>query len=806
MKFTLSWLKEYLDTDVSIEKICDTLNKIGLEVDEVIDQGEELEVFKSVFVEDCVKHPNSDHLHICKVKTHSGDILQIICGAPNARKGMKAVLAPVGSTIPSTGMKIKKSKIRGVESCGMLCSAKELGLGDDSKGIIELANDVELGKSVAEIYGLSDPLIDIEITPNRGDCCGVRGVARDLASAGLGKLKELYRPEIEAKIKSPIKLDIKDKDCKCFGFRYIKGVKNCESPNWLKKRLMAIGLTPKSALVDITNYVMFCINKPMHCYDAKKISGDIVVRKAKDKEKFLALDDNEYELDNLMTVIADKKGALCLGGIIGGLDSASTMETTDVLLESALFNAINIATTARKLKINTDSKFRFERGVDPLDIEPSLDIACHLILDICGGKSSEIVKVCKCKEKCDFERELNFNISRIEKMLGFEVTRADVLKILEDLGFKITENPKNLDMIHLVIPSWRNDISIQEDIVEEIIRIYGYDKLPAIEIDSKTKGENETNIKNKDFYNKLWQAKVLLASTGLDEVVSFSFMKEEIAREFAPINDRMRLLNPISSELTYMRPCIIPNLMNMIKKNTDRGFNNICLFEQGRIFMSSEPEGQKRMIVGVRYGKTTDKDVHNSSRDFDIFDVKKDVLNCLKIFGISENAIKITRDVPDYYHPNKSGALILGNIYLGCFGEIHPQKNELFELKDRVNAFELFLDEIPQKIEKKGITRKPFIPNDLQISIRDFAFFVDKDIPVGEILKMLKKVQSEVIKDIRLFDIYEGKEIEEGKKSIAFSIKIQPNEKTLTGEELDMISQKVIDGVVNGFGGVLRDS
>lgn len=804
MKFTLSWLKEYLDTDVSSDEICETLNKIGLEVDDVIDKGEELEVFKSVFVEDCVDHPNSDHLHLCKVRTHSGDVLQVVCGAPNAKKGMKGILAPVGSTIPNTGLKIKKSKIRGEESCGMLCSAKELELGSEADGIIELPEDTELGKSVAEIYNLSDPVIDIDITPNRGDCFGVRGIARDLASAGLGKLKELKIPKIKATTKSPIKLKIEDKDCKCFGFRYIKGVKNCESPNWLKKRLMTIGLTPKSALVDITNYVMFCINKPMHCYDAKKINGDIIVRKAKKGEKFLALDENTYKLDETMTVIADDKEAMCLGGIIGGMNSASTMETTDVVLESALFDAVNIAKTARKVAILTDSKHRFERGVDPLDVERSLDIATDLILEICGGKSSEIVQVCNYKEGVDFNKKLDFEISRTEKLLGLDVPRADVLQILQDLGFKIKESPKNPDVLNLTIPSWRNDISIQEDIVEEIVRIYGYDKLPATEIETKKTNESDENIKNKDFYSKLWQAKVLLASTGLDEVVSYAFMNEDIAKEFAPINEKLRLQNPITIDLAYMRPTIIPNLMSIIKRNGDRGFENVALFEQGRIFVSNKPEGQERVIAGVRYGKTTEKDVHGSSRKYDVFDVKKDLLNCLKVFGISENAVKITRDVPDYYHPNKSGAVMLGNKYLGCFGEIHPQKNTLFELKNRVNAFELFLDNIPQKVKRKGVARKEFRVNDLQISNRDFAFFVNKDVAVGEILDNVQKVQKEVIKDVHLFDIYEGENMEEGKKSIAFSIKIQPSDRTLTGAEIDQISQKVIDGVVNGFGGVLR--
>lgn len=779
-----------------------TLNNIGLEVEDIIDRSEGLGVFKSVLVEECEKHPNSDHLHVCKVKTHEGNVLQIVCGAPNVKKGMKSILAPVGSVIPDGEMKIKKAKIRGVESEGMLCSGKELGLDNNPTGIIELDKKVKLGKSVVEIFGLNDPLIDISITPNRGDCLGVYGVARDLAAAGLGKLKKLYVPEIKATVPCPVKLDVTDKNCTCFGIRYIKGVKNCESPDWMKQKLISIGLTPKSALVDITNYVMFCINKPLHCYDASKISGNMVIRTAEEGEKFVALDDKEYELTDKMTVIADEKEVLCLGGIIGGLSSASTMETTDVILESALFDSVNTRRSGKGLGIETDSRFRFERKVDPEDLDRSLNIAAHLIMDICGGECSEIVKVCTCEEKCNFKRTLNYELSRTKKLLGIEIPRMEIIEILKNLGFEVKENSKDLNILHLTIPTWRNDVGIQEDIVEEIIRIYGYNKLAPAKISSKKIGENIGNIQNKEFYSKLWQMRVLLASKGMDEIISWSFLNENIAKEFAPINDKLRLLNPISLEMAYMRPSLIPNMMTILKKNEDRGFDNLGLFEKGRIFVSNEPEAQKRVIAGVRYGQNTEKDVHGSSRKFDVFDVKSDLYDCLKIFGIKENKVTLSNDVPDYYHPGKSGAIKLGETYIGCFGEIHPLKTKLFDLKGRVYAFELFLDNLPQKVKKKGVRRKVFSVNDLQISKRDFAFWVDKDVEVGKILDFVKDMNRETIKSIHLFDIYEGKD--DDKKSVAFSITIQPQDKTMTGDEIEAICQDVIKGVEKGFDGELR--
>ena len=666
MKFTLSWLKEYLDTNATVDEICDKLTFIGLELEELEDSSVVLEPFNSVYVKSAKKHPDSDHLNICEVEVASGEVLQVICGAPNARSGMKAIFAPIGSVIPTNDMKIKKSKIRGVESNGMLCSGKELGISDESDGIIELDDSVELGKSVSEIFGLDDPMIEINLTPNRGDCASVYGIARDLCAAGIGKLKDLKIPEIKESFKSPIGLSVNDKDTPCFAGRYIRGVKNCESPEWMKKRLRAIGLNPISALVDITNYVLFTYGKPLHVYDAKKIDGDLTVRKAKNGEKFVALDENEYELDDTVTVIADNKGALCVGGVMGGLNSGSSIDTTDVFLESALFDVVNVAMSGRKLGIQSDSRYRFERGIDYKFVLKGLDIATDLILSICGGEASEVVK------ECNFDctpRKLDFHLTKIKKILGTEVDRKEVLRILNNLGFGLVEDSKDLDLLHLTIPSWRNDVSIQEDIVEEVARIYGYDNLPPIEIPLlKIDAQQES----EEFSNKMWKLRQKLAAKGLDEVISWAFMREDLANEFVANNPEMKVVNPISNDLAYMRPSLIPNLLTAIVKNNFRGCKNLNLFEIGKIYLGGKPEEQSNIVAGIRFGKTSDKNVYHDERCYDIFDAKKDLIDALEIFGFSEDSVQITRDAPDYYHPQRSGSIRLGKNVLGCFGEIHP--------------------------------------------------------------------------------------------------------------------------------------
>ena len=815
MKFTLKWLKEYLDTEASACEIFNKLDQIGLEIEEIVDNSESLKDFNSVLVEDVQNHPDSDHLHICKVKTAKGETLQIVCGAPNVKSGMKAVLAPIGSTIPNGNFKISKGKIRGVESFGMLCSEKELGIGEDHNGIIELDPDTEIGKNIAEIKNIDDVMIDINITPNRGDCCGVYGIARDLSATGIGKLKEFKDYKIEAKIPNPLRAEIQDENCPEFMFRYIKGVKNCESPNWMKEKLKSIGVNPKSALVDITNYVMFVLNRPLHCYDADKISGNIVVKKSQGGEKFLALDKNEYTLIKDATLIADKSNnILGLGGIIGGESSASSMDTKNVVLESAIFDPMSTARTARALNINSDAKFRFERGIDYKTTELALNFATYLILSICGGESSEVSKAVPCsdthicvngKSKKFEERKLSFNISDVELILGLKIERQTVINILKNLGYVVEENPTNLDNLSLTIPSWRNDILIKENVVEDIIRIYNYDNLKEIKIGSEKLSVDTSNINNKLFHDKLWQITSLLASKGMIEVISWSFMKEDLASEFSQINDQLKLQNPITSELSYMRPSIVPNLMTIAKNNQDNAIEDISIFEKGKVFIGEKPEEQRKVIAGIRCGLTCKKDVFNTSREYDIYDVKKDIFDILKLFGISGDSLTITNDVPDYYHPARSGAIKMGNVILGVFGEIHPLKASKVGLKHKVNAFELYIDSLPKLKEQKTTQKKKYVLNDLQPVYRDFAFIVDSDLEAGKIIETVKKTNKDLIKEIHIFDIYQGKNMEENKKSIAFSIKIQPISKTLTGEEIEKISDKIISEITNKFNGILRD-
>ena len=815
MKFTLKWLKEYLDTQATACDICDKLDQIGLEIEEIIDNGKQLKEFVCVSVEDVENHPDSDHLHICKVKKENDELLQIVCGAPNVRSGMKAVLAPVGTMMPSGDFKISKSKIRGVESFGMLCSEKELGIGEDHSGIIELDDNTKIGENIAEIKGLDDITIDINITPNRGDCLGVYGIARDLSATGIGKLKDFKDYKIEATVPNPIKIDIRDNNCSEFLCRYIKNVKNCESPNWIKEKLIAVGVNPKSALVDITNYVMLVLNRPLHCYDTDKIQGNIIVKKSVGGEKFKALDHNEYELKADSTLIADtNNNILGLGGVIGGEDFGSSNDTTNVLLECAIFDPISVAKTARGLNINTDAKFRFERGVDPLSSELTINYATYLIMSICGGESSEITcgVVCSDKHVCASgsvlkfeERHINFNIQDVELILGLKIERQKIIDILIKLGYKVKEETDDLNLLDLTIPSWRNDIIVKENIVEDIIRIYGYDNLKETKIANEKVGEESSNIENKLFYNKMHDVASLLSANGMVEVISWSFMNEKTASDFSLINDKLRLINPISSELSYMRPSIIPNLMTIAKYNQDRTIENISIFECGKIFINQTPEGQKETIAGIRIGSICQKDVLGTSRKFDIYDVKKDLFDVLKLFNINADNLIITNDVPDYYHPFRSGAVKMGNVILGIFGEIHPLKTNKIGLKGKVNAFEVYLNNLPKLKVQKTTQKKRFILNDLQPLYRDFAFIIDRELEIGKIINIVKKTNKDLIKEVHVFDIYEGENIDKNKKSIAFSVKIQPLNKTLTTEEIEQISNKIIKEITEKYDAVLRD-
>lgn len=792
MKFTLNWLKEYLDTDASLDEISKKLTSIGLEVEGISDKSEALKEFKVAQIIDAKPHPDADKLRVCRVNTGEEE-LQIVCGAANARPGINVVLAPVGSIIPTNGMKIKASKIRGVESHGMLCSASELGIGEDGDGIIEMpaCND-NISKHYASIAGLDDPVIEIAITPNRGDCLGVYGIARDLAASGLGKLKAPYSGKVKGEFKSSIKLTIEDKNaCPLFIGRHFKGVKNGESPEWLKRRLEAIGLRPISALVDITNYIAFEFGRPLHVYDVKKLTGNLKVSLAKGGDKFSALDDREYILEKAMVVVTDDKNVQAIGGVIGGALSGCDENTDEVFLEVALFDPAAVAKAGRKLDIITDSRYRFERNVDPAFVEQGAEIASKMIIDLCGGEASELV-IAGTEPK--WQRAINFDFNRVSTLGGVDIKQAESEKILKILGFVVSGSK-------VEIPSWRSDIEGEADLVEEITRIYGYDNIPSAKLPI-----DNSNIKAvlTSVQKRASNVRRTLAAKGLYEAVTWSFMKGDKAKSFGFDNKALRLKNPISSDLDVMRPSIIPNLLDALGRNADRGFSDLGFFEIGLVFKGTDPQDQIQMATGVRSGKWIQRNVHGDARDVDVFDAKADLYAALKAAGAPVDNLQATTEALNWYHPGRSGVLRLGKQVLGVFGEIHPAILKEFDIKSKVVGFEVYLGSIPEAKAKKSKSRSKLEISEYQSSNRDFAFVVGEDVAVGEVLKSVAGVDKNLIREVSLFDVYRGKGVDDGKKSVAFSIRIQADDHTLTENELDGISSKIIDLLAKKYSGELR--
>lgn len=792
MKFTLNWLKQFLETDANLQEISEKLTAIGLEVEEITDKTSDLADFKIAQIMDAQPHPDADKLRVCKVNTGEEQI-QIVCGAPNARAGINVVLAPVGSIIPTNGMKIRASKIRGVESFGMLCSAAELGLGTDSDGIIEMpvSND-NIAQNYAKIAGLDDPIIEIAITPNRGDCLGVYGIARDLAAAGLGTLKPLDIPQNSGDFKSEIAVNIADKtECPLFVGRHFKNLKNAQSPDWLQNRLNAIGIKPKSALVDITNYITFEFGRPLHVYDAKKIDGALDIRSAKAGEKFTSLEDKEYNLNEKITVVADNSQAQAIGGVIGGAASGCTDSSDEIFLEVALFNPISVANSGRKLDIITDSRYRFERSVDSQFVMDAAEITTKMILDICGGTTSELVISGKVPE---FNKQINFDFDYVKARSGVDISQEQSSEILTSLGFIVDGNI-------ITVPSWRSDVEGKADIVEEIIRIFGFENIPSLKLPESSTNDFTPVLSSAQ--KRVSNARRSLASRSMVEAISWSFMKSDKAEFFGKLQDSLRLQNPISHDLDCMRPSILPNLIDAVARNNARGVENLAFFEIGLIFESTKPEGQRQVLAGLREGKTSAKNIYGTSRDVDIFDAKADCLAALKAAGAPVGNLRITADAPAYFHPGRSGVLRLGKNSLAYFGEIHPSIAKEFYVKNTVVAFEIFFDTIPAAKAKKSKTRPKLQVSEYQSSTRDFAFLINAEQPVAEILKAISTCDKKLIEDVSLFDIYQGKGVEDGKKSIAISVKICASDRTLTENDLEEISNKVIAAATKS-GGVLR--
>jgi len=800
MKFTLSWLKEHLDTQASLTEITDVLTSLGLEVEGVEDPSESFKPFKVAYVEKAEKHPNADKLKVCIVDTGK-DKVQVVCGAPNARTGMKGIFAPEGSYIPGTGITLKKGNIRGEDSCGMLVSEREMGLSDDHDGIIELADDAAIGTPFATLYKLDDPVIEIGLTPNRADCAGVRGIARDLAAAGLGTLKPLDDSAVAGSFPSPLSVSIDDgatDACPLFIGRYIKNVKNGPSPDWLQARLKAIGLRPISALVDVTNYLSYALCRPLHVFDADKISGDLNVRLSKEGEKFKALDEEEYTLQDGMTIIEDDNHIAGLAGVMGGLESGCSEDTHNVFLEVAYFDPARTAKTGRALQIDSDARYRFERGIDPAFTVPATEIATRLILELCGGEVSENVVAGAVP---DTQITIEFDPAYTAKLTGVDIDASTQKDILETLGFDVAGNGP----FKVTRPTWRGDVEGKADLVEEIIRVHGLDNVEAVSLE---KPSALTQPAETDRSANVRKSRSALAQRGMQESVTYSFLSSGHADLFAA-NDyngpALRLLNPISSEMDQMRPSLLPNLIIAAGQNKDKGMPNVALFEVGPAFRNTKVDGQDIVAAGIRYGAKGTKHWSgtDASRDVDLYDVKADALAVLEAIGAPAANAQVSADAPDYYHPGRSGALRLGKNVLAYFGEIHPQIMQELGVKGRIQAFEVFIENAPQG-RKKGAAKKLLEISPLQPLYRDFAFIVDESTKADDIARAAIGTDKKLITNVDIFDVYQGKGVDDGKKSIAINVTLQPTEKTLTDKEIEDLSAKIIDNVNHKTGGVLR--
>lgn len=800
MKFTLSWLKEHLDTNASLTEITDALTMVGLELEGVEDRAKGLETFVTARVVEAKQHPNADRLRVCQVDPGNGETVELVCGAPNARTGMIGVFAPGGSYIPGIDVTLKPTEIRGVLSNGMLLSEREMGISDEHDGIVDLPEDTPIGKPAIDIMGLNDPIIDIAITPNRGDCLGVRGIARDLAAAGIGSLKPLANGPVPGSFESPIKvhLDFDDPDnkpCPYFVGRYVRGVTNGESPDWLKEKLIAVGLRPISALVDITNLMTIDLNRPLHVFDADKVNGDIRVRLSKSGEKMLALNEKEYTFDGEMTLITDDNGPEGLGGVMGGEVSGVTDETVNVFIESAYFDPVRTAMTGRKLQIISDARYRFERGIDPAFLETGMEIATRLVMDLCGGEPSEVVIAGGNPEK---GRSLDFRPDRVKELAGVDVPRDEIQRILAVLGFEISGDSETWQV---KIPSWRSDIVHEACLVEEVVRINGFDNIPVTPLPRETTlPKPALNLSQK----RRAVTRRTLAARGLTEAVTYSFMGEKEAALFAETPDSIRIANPISSELSVMRPSALANLIQAAGRNADRGFANADLFEVGPEYFGDGPDDQRISAVGIRSGLTGPKHWSKAPAPVDAYMAKADALAVLEALGAPVGNLQVFTDVLTYYHPGRAGELRLGpKNTLARFGEINPKVLRALDVKGPVVAFEIYPDNVPQPKAKSAartmLTLSPFQPIE-----RDFAFVVDTETEASKVVQAARGAEKSLIEDVRVFDVFEGPSLGEGRKSLAVTVVLQPTENTLTDEEIEGISKKIVQAVEKATGGTLR--
>jgi phenylalanyl-tRNA synthetase beta chain len=800
MKFTLSWLKEHLDTKAKLGEIADTLTRIGLEVEELFDPAARLAPFRVAEVVRCEKHPNADKLSVCEVDTGK-ERVQVVCGAPNVRVGLKGIFAPVGAYVPGIDLTLTKAKIRGVESHGMLLSERELELSDEHTGIIELDPRAKVGSPAAAALGLGDAVIEVAITPNRPDCLGVRGIARDLAAAGLGKLKKDTITPVKGAFPNPIpiKLEFAKETagaCPIFAGRLVRNVENGPSPEWLQRRLKAVGLRPINALVDITNLISYDRGRPLHVYDADKLSGAIRARLGRKGESFLALDGKTYEVDGEMCVIADDAKVLGLGGVIGGEESGVTDATTNVFIESAYFDPKRTAATGRKLGIQSDARYRFERGVDPDFVVPGLELATALALELCGGEPSKITIAGKAPKA---NKPFKFDAGQIKRLSGLELPSREIKRLLGALGIGLSGKGRS---VKAAPPSWRPDISGPADLVEEVVRLVGVDRVPATPM-PREGGVAKPVLTEMQKRQRLTRR--VLAARGLVEAVTWSFIPPEDAKLFGGGQAELTIANPISTELAQMRPSLLPALIAAAQRNRDRGFADGALFELGQAYRGAKPEDQFVAAAGVRFGRSA---LTGSGRHWsgeapaaDAFAAKADAVAALAALGVDQANLSVTREAPGWFHPGRSGALKLGpNSVLGVFGEFHPDLLAKMRVDPPIAGFELYLDAVPAA--RKG--RKPLEASDLQPVRRDFAFLVDRDTAAGDVVRAAAGADRALISEVGVFDVFTGKGVPEGKKSLAIEVTLQPKDRTLTDAEIEAVAAAVVAAVRKATGGELR--
>ncbi|WP_029620728.1 phenylalanine--tRNA ligase subunit beta [Pseudorhizobium marinum] len=806
MKFTLSWLKDHLDTEATLDEICTRLTSIGLEVEDVDDKAA-YKPFVIAKVVSAEPHPQADRLKVLMVDTGDGKPVQVVCGAPNARAGLVGALARPGTYVPGIDVTLAVGNIRGVESHGMMCSEKELDMSDNHDGIIDLPEDAPVGTAFATYAGLDDPVIEINLTPNRPDCTSIYGIARDLAASGLGTLKSRAAPSFAVEGETPVDLKIILDDprlCPGFGLRLVRGVKNGPSPAWMQRRLKAIGLRPINALVDITNYMTFDQGRPMHVFDAAKVKGDLTVRRALAGETVLALDQREYKLTPNNVVIADDNGVESIGGVMGGEHSGCDENTTDVLIESALWDPINIAKTGRSLGIITDARYRFERGVDPQYMVPGLERTTELVLELCGGTAAEAKIV---GDKGHQPKVVDFPTAEVRRLTGLDVSAEESREILVRLGFGVAGEGSRFSV---TVPSWRPDIDGKADLVEEVMRIHGVDQITPEPIENL--GAVNTRILTT-LQIRTRTAKRALAARGMLEAVTWSFIPEDQAKLFGGGAPSLKLANPIAADMSDMRPSLLPGLLTAAQRNADKGFGDVAIFEVSGTYENDRPEGQRRVAGGVRRGTASingagrlwSNGTRGGGKPVDVFDAKADALAVLEACGLPMGNVQVEAGAPGWYHPGRSGTIKMGpKVVLGYFGEFHPKTLGALDVSGTLCGFEVYLDAMPEPKKKATRTKPGLELSPFQVVKRDFAFVVDSQVEAGAIIKAATSADRKLIAGVNVFDVFEGASLGEGRKSVAIEVLIQPVDKTLTDEDFEALTTKIVGNVEKTTGGVLR--